>query len=395
MRFEIEAKELKNIINRASAVTTKKTALSFMTALELSVGSNGKLHVNSTDIEQYSSISVTVANHEPGTAYVYVEDIAKAIANMNGMISVALAKEDVISIKSSKKKTEIKAQDFKDVYPEFPSLDMPVAFSANEGDLINTFIALKPMLHSYDEARPIFSGFNIDGKNARCIACDSYRYAVKKLKWIFHNHELNITIPGKIADSMKKIGNTKGQNDISVLVGKPNRDNENTQVAFIGDDYVYIVRLLSGTYIDIDRVTPTFVDYELSIDTKELAAVAKEYISISEARNDATMFFMCENDKISTAAITRKFKTTDVLENSIVDRLEKPIIMYFDAKFIREAMELFDGEVVGAHGAQKTSTTGYNMQGVILENDTYIAYVLPIHNVKQNVDDIRDFMRVS
>lgn len=215
---------------------------------------------------------------------------------------------------------------------------MPLAFSANEGDLINTFIALKPMLASPDTNRPIFSGFNVDAIHSRCISCDSYRYGVKKLGWNFHNQKLNITIPGKIADSLKKICNAKGKDDISVFVGKPNEEKENTQIAFIGKDYVYAVKLLAGQYIDIDRVTPSLVDYELSVDTKEFAAVAKEYISITDTKQDALMYF---------------------------------------------------------NGAQKTATNGYNLHGIIFENDNYTAYVLPIGGHRKSVDEIRQFIMES
>lgn len=395
MKFSIEASELKNIINRVSAVTNKKSYLSIVSTLEFSVKPNGILHVVATDLEQFASVSASTADYETGTIYAYVENITKAIANMSGMVSVELASEDIISIKTQKKKTEIRALDSKDVYPEFPSLDMPLAFSANEGDLINTFIALKPMLASPETSRPIFSGFNVDAIHGRCISCDTFRYGVKKLGWNFHNKELNITIPGKIADSLKKIGNAKGKDDISVFVGKPNEEKENTQIAFIGKDYVYAVKLLAGQYIDIDRITPSLVDYELTVDTKEFATVAKEYISITDAKQDALMYFMCENSRVSAATITSKFRTTDVLENSVVSKLYSAFISCFDAKFIREAMELFDGEVVNAHGTQKTATNGYNLHGIIFENDSYTAYVLPVGGHKKPVDEIREFMTES
>ena len=133
MRFSIEASELKNIINRVSAVTNKKSSLSIVSTLEFSVKPNGILHVVATDLEQFASVSASTVDYETGTIYAYVENITKAIANMSGMISVELASEDIISIRTQKKKTEIRALDSKDVYPEFPSLDMPPAFSANEG----------------------------------------------------------------------------------------------------------------------------------------------------------------------------------------------------------------------------------------------------------------------
>ena len=57
MRFSIEASELKNIINRVSAVTTKKSSVLIVSALEFSVKPNGILHVVATDLEQFASVA--------------------------------------------------------------------------------------------------------------------------------------------------------------------------------------------------------------------------------------------------------------------------------------------------------------------------------------------------
>ena len=72
MRFSIEASELKNIINRVSAVTNKKSSLSIVSTLEFSVKPNGILHVVATDLEQFASVSASTVDYETGTIYAYV-----------------------------------------------------------------------------------------------------------------------------------------------------------------------------------------------------------------------------------------------------------------------------------------------------------------------------------
>ena len=106
MKFTMDAKELKTMMEKGAAAIDKKSALASLTRLYLQVEEDGTVKTLGTDIEHYAEIrSNNAYNTSTGVLGIDTEDM-KVIAKMNGEITledVSTEKENKINVKCGKK----------------------------------------------------------------------------------------------------------------------------------------------------------------------------------------------------------------------------------------------------------------------------------------------------
>ena len=106
MRFTMNAKELKTMMDKGMTAINKKASLPSLTKLYFQVDENGTVKTLGTDVEHFVEIRSNNAwNASPGVLGIDIDDI-KVISKMNGEITiedVSTEKEMKINIKCGKK----------------------------------------------------------------------------------------------------------------------------------------------------------------------------------------------------------------------------------------------------------------------------------------------------
>ena len=106
MKFTMNAKELKTMMEKGMAAIDKKASLSSLTRLYFEVDGNGIVKVLGTNIEHYAEVRTDSAYQtSPGVLGISIDDI-KIISKMSGEISiedVSTEKEMKIDIRCGKK----------------------------------------------------------------------------------------------------------------------------------------------------------------------------------------------------------------------------------------------------------------------------------------------------
>ena len=124
MKFTMNAKELKTMMEKGIAAIDKKSALASLTRLYLQVEADGTVKALGTDIEHYAEIRSNNAwNTSAGVLGIDTEDM-KVISKMNGDITledVSTETENKINVKCGKKVVTIPKYENTDTF--LPTMD--------------------------------------------------------------------------------------------------------------------------------------------------------------------------------------------------------------------------------------------------------------------------------
>ena len=179
MKFTMNAKDLKVMMEKGTAAINKKAPLSTLTRLYFQIDENGILKVWGTDIEHWAEVRTdNVYDAHPGVLGINVDDI-KIISKMSGEITL----EDVttenmevgkINIKCGKKIVTIPRYQNTDIF--LPSMDesKKKIMSIKENWLLETVVNLNTYTAD-DDNRKMMQVFNFNTKSKRIEALDGHR----------------------------------------------------------------------------------------------------------------------------------------------------------------------------------------------------------------------------
>ena len=186
MKFTMNAKNLKTMMEKGMAAINKKATLSTLTRLYFQIDENGILKVWGTDMEHWAEVRTdSVYDTQPGVFGIDVDDI-KIISKMSGEITL----EDVttenmevgkINIKCGKKIVTIPRYQNTDIF--LPSMDesKKKIMSIKENWLLETLVNLNTYTSSNDNMK-MMQVFNFNTKSKRIEALDGYRIGMRTLE---------------------------------------------------------------------------------------------------------------------------------------------------------------------------------------------------------------------
>lgn len=388
MKFELHAKEFKNAVERAMTVLDKKSPLPVLDNIKI-VSGDGVITITASNLETSVDVVAGAKIIESGEVYIDKANLVK-VYGLSDVITVE-SNEKVFNVKNQKKCCEVPVSNFnaKD-YPITPVIDENVncLFETSEKDLISTFIAMNCFRADNNTSKKILSGYNIDGAKERIAATDAYRLVVKNIKGEFHDNNFNITLPADSCLNLKKIGNTKREDNISVYYGKPS--NCSAYFAFIkGIDYTYCCRVLDGDYINYSHILEDNKAYSFEFSPKELENIAKEY----SKEKGVPMYIIRNEDKLYTSVVSSSYQTADALENVENLEMKEDFCFCVNSSFLKDAMSLFSDDKITAYGNDKTLSSGSISSSIFFQNDEYTALVLPVRAEAEVIESRREFIK--
>ena len=186
MKFTMNAKDLKTMMEKGMAAINKKATYSALTRLYFQIDENRILKIWGTDMEHWAEVRTdNVYNTQSGVLGIDVDDI-KIISKMSGEITLEdVTTEDMevgkINIKCGKKIVTIPRYQNVDIF--LPSMDESERkiMSVKESWLLETFVNLNTYT-SGDDNRKMMQVFNFNTKSKRIEALDGYRIGIRTLE---------------------------------------------------------------------------------------------------------------------------------------------------------------------------------------------------------------------
>lgn len=363
MKFSANREELLEVVNHLSRIVSAKTSLPVLDGILLSAEA-GKLTLISYNLEMGIKKEIYANTSDAGDIVINAKIFGEILRRMNGL-SVEIEADDrlMCHITSGSASFDIMGMSATD-FPEMPTVVGvdPIVLS---GEIIKNMVRRTIFAVAASEGqRPILTGVkvNIDAGSIQFVAIDGYRLAIRKEK-ININTSAEFVVSGKgISEVVKLISDDSS--DVNIYVGK-------NLISFEIEGYLFISRLLEGSFVDYAKTIPATYKQRIFVNTKDLIDTIDR---ISPVINDAfstpvrcivsedNILFSCSS---SVGRATEKFPIT--LEGEEFE-------IGLNSRYLLEALKAAETDKVKIEFNGATS-------GVLIkpyENDEFLYMIMPM-----------------
>ena len=345
MKFTMNAKELKTMMEKGMAAIDKKASLSSLTRLYFEVDGNGIVKVLGTNIEHYAEVRTDSAYQtSPGVLGISTDDI-KVISKMSGEISiedVSTEKEMKINIRCGKKNVTIPRYENTDIF--LPSMDdtEEKIFTVKENWLLDTVVNLNTYT-SDAIGNKMFQVFNFNAKSKRVEALEGYRIGMRTLEnQTIHKVAENpfdmVKLYNICVPVFKKIMDKKSEKEVVI-----SQDKKYIKVE--GNDFTYIVRRIDGEYFKVDQMLNIAEDFRFTPDRESILEAMKYDADLAKADNAdrKPVVLHSENGNLYSYINTVKYEAFDELETKEI-QMKDGLYIAFNPQFLADAFSIVDSD---------------------------------------------------
>jgi DNA polymerase-3 subunit beta len=233
-------------------------------------------------------------------------------------------------------------------------------FAVDRESLLET-IARVARAASRDESRPVLTGILVKFGEGRLVmaATDSYRLAVKETSFPGSVPDLEAIVPGRALQELARIaaGDT-------VEIGV-----QENQVLFSTDGIWLTTRRIDGQFPNYRQLLPESFEHELTLPRMELLDVIRRAAVIIQRATPLQLRF-AEGE---LTVVARTHEVGESRESLPAPFTGDPLEIGFNADFLRDGLELVDGDDVRVKLISPLRPAV--IQG---EGDDYTYLVMPI-----------------
>lgn len=373
MKFTMNAKELKTMMEKGVAAINKKATLPLLTRLYFEVDENGIVKILGTDMEHYAEVRTDSAYQtSPGVLGISIDDI-KIISKMNGEISiedVSTENEMKINIRCGKKNVTIPRYENTDIF--LPSMDdtEEKILTAKENWLLDTVVNLNTYT-SDAISNKMLQVFNFNTKSKRVEALDGYRIGMRTLEnqtihAIAKNPFNTVKLHNKCIPVFKKIMDKKSEKEVVI-----SQDKKYIKVE--GNDFTYIVRRIDGEYFKVDQMLNIAEDFRFTPDRESILEAMKYDADLAKADNASkkTIVLHSENGNLYSYINTINYEAFDELETKEV-KMKDGLYIAFNPQFLADAFSIVDSDNPVCIGNNAKSP-------MLITGNEYSFLVLPVN----------------
>ena len=373
MKFTMNAKELKTMMEKGMAAIDKKASLSSLTRLYFEVDGNGIVKVLGTNIEHYAEVRTDSAYQtSPGVLGISIDDI-KIISKMSGEISiedVSTENEMKINIRCGKKNVTIPRYENTDIF--LPSMDdtEEKIFTVKENWLLDTVVNLNTYT-SDAIGNKMFQVFNFNAKSKRVEALEGYRIGMRTLEnQTIHKVAENpfdmVKLYNICVPVFKKIMDKKSEKEVVI-----SQDKKYIKVE--GNDFTYIVRRIDGEYFKVDQMLNIAEDFRFTPDRESILEAMKYDADLAKADNadKNSVVLHSENGNLYSYINTVKYEAFDELETKEI-QMKDGLYIAFNPQFLADAFSIVDSDNPVCIGNNAKSP-------MLITGNEYSFLVLPIN----------------
>ena len=345
MKFTMNAKELKTMMEKGMAAIDKKASLSSLTRLYFEVDGNGIVKVLGTNIEHYAEVRTDSAYQtSPGVLGISIDDI-KIISKMSGEISIediSTENEMKINIRCGKKNVTIPRYENTDIF--LPSMDdtEEKIFTVKENWLLDTVVNLNTYT-SDAISNKMFQVFNFNAKSKRVEALEGHRIGMRTLEnqtihTVAENPFDMVKLYNICVPVFKKIMDKKSENEVII-----SQDKKYIKVE--GNDFTYIVRRIDGEYFKVDQMLNIAEDFRFTPDRESILEAMKYDADLAKADNAdrKPVVLHSENGNLYSYINTVKYEAFDELETKEI-QMKDGLYIAFNPQFLADAFSIVDSD---------------------------------------------------
>lgn len=386
MKFTMNAKELKEMMDKGLTAIDKKASLESLRKLYFQVDEQKTLRIIGTNLEHFVEVTTkNTFNTSPGVTGIDIDDI-KVLSKMSGEITVedvSTSTKTQIDIRCGKKTLTIPKYGNTDVF--LPSMDDTESdiLCMKENWLLETILNLNNFVLC-NEKNKITDVFNFNTKEKRVEALDGHRIGTRTLEdQNILCEQLNpfndIKLHCMCIPVFKKLMNKKSEKDVVI-----SQDKKYIKVK--GERFTYVTRRIDIEYPSVSKFLNFTCDFTFIPDREQFLEVMTYDVSLLKGtcENRKPVVFHTENGKLYAYMITERYEVLDEL-NTKVNTMNDNMYIGFNPKYLEDIFKVVDCENPVCSGVNPKT-------GMMIKGNEYVFYVLPINlNFANNKEDFVAF----
>lgn len=380
MKFTMNAKELKAMMEKGLAAIDKKVTLDSLKKLYMQVEEDGTVKMWGTDMEHFAEIRTNNAfDTSPGVLGIDIDDI-KIISKMNGDVTledVSTEKQQRINVKCGKKIVTIPRYANTDIF--LPAMDDTEThiLSVAENWLLETIVNLS-LFTAGTDVNKMMDVFNFNTKQKRIEALDGFRIGMRSLE----NQNIivetenpfdTVKLHVKCLPVFKKIMDKKSDSEVKVY-----QDQKFIRVE--GKDFTYIIKRVDGQYFNIEQMLTNSRDFVFNVDREEMLNVMKYNADMVKAEKKPTILHS-ENGKLYSFMHTSRYETFDEIETKNLTMNEN-LFIGFNPHYLVDILSVIDSDNPVFRGSKRSAP-------MFIDGDEYNFLVLPVNVIGEDVMEFR------
>lgn len=339
MKFEINEKTMKNILEKAVAAIDKKSSLDMLKRLYFNVNEN-TLEIM---VQNYNTETIQLALYENilniggenGKFAIHVDDVP-IITKMKDIITMSIEEDGKLYVKSGKKKVNIPLYEYTETEIE------PLQIGKEENllnipcnEFIETCLSLS-IFAEKESPNELLNVIKLDGKNSRMIALDGHRMAIKHLKdeYIAENNIVgDVMLHVYTVPILKKIISKKDCKNLSISF-------DGKYIVLRNNDFELIIKNVEGQYFKVDQwLVGNGKGRSFSCNRKELLNIMKYDCDITKKEDKIPVVFYQSNGKMNVYCKSSRYECIDTLETK-ESYIQDDFMIGFNPQYYIDALEI-------------------------------------------------------
>lgn len=364
MKFSCSRNDLLNALTIAGKGVATRSPMEILEGI-LFVAEDQKVQLTATNQEIGVQTELEADVQEPGQAVLGANLITEIIRKLPGdevfIESDAKNRFVIHSLLSQFNLNGLSADD----YPDFPKVSQEKSFSLPSSVLRDLIRSTKDSM-AVSESIPILTGtrLEVNGSNVRMVSLDGYRLALRQKEIENPVHDtIEVVIPGAALRELQKL---LDDSDDPIEI-----EMSDSQIFFRIGKTVFTTRLLTGEFINYDRIIPKTSTTEVILSKGDLLASCDRASVLAKAGKNNLIKMDFDPDQLS---ITSNSDDESVHETLQLVNHGEPLRIAFNSKFFIDALKVIDDDQI------KISLTNSYGPAVInpVDSDEYTYMILPV-----------------
>lgn len=370
MKFTMNAKELKAMMEKGLAAIDKKVTLDSLKKLYMQVEEDGTVKMWGTDMDHFAEVRTNnVWNTSPGVIGIDIDDI-KIISKMSGEVTledISTEKQQRINVKCGKKIVTIPRYANTDIF--LPAMDDTEThiLSVAENWLLETIVNLS-LFTAGTDVNKMMDVFNFNTKQKRIEALDGFRIGMRSLE----NQNIivgtenpfdTVKLHVKCLPVFKKIMDKKSDSEVKVY-----QDQKFIRVE--GKDFTYIIKRVDGQYFNIEQMLTNSRDFVFNVDREEMLNVMKYNADMVKAEKKPTILHS-ENGKLYSFLRTSRYETFDEIEAKNLT-MNDDLFIGFNSHYLVDVLSIVDSDKPVFRGSKRNAP-------MFIDGNEYSFLILPVN----------------
>ncbi len=365
MKLTVDRSEMLESLTIASRGLSSRSTLPILSGILISASSDGKVTLQSTDLEVSLRNSLSQASVEREGKSVIPGKLVTEIVRSLPEAAVTLTVEgDIASLTCMQSSFTVKTLPADD-FPQFPEVKSAQSISL-PATSISSIVKHVSKAVSRDETRPVLTGvlLTIEGSVVKMVSTDSYRLAIKEA--VVDSDALEdteVVVPGKVMEEVSRLAPEDGDVGIGI--------SEN-QVVFSFGETEFVTRRIEGSFPNYKQLIPKEAETTVVLPREDVLAAVKRVSLLAQHNTPMRITASADDQTLSLSAATHD--VGDASEDLMATVEGQNVEIAFNHAFLLDGLMASEGETM------KLSIVSPLKPGVITspEDEGFLYLLMPV-----------------